>query len=127
MTAEQHPNNVVAISRNAIFLQMKKKIKFVSFSLFCFLNLTVLTEIAEMKLKDESQLVEITIKFKHHVYQLCLKYQKYYKKQISMTWKSKLEILFDFHSRQKLYFFNEQMNSFRISIINAGKKIRKQS
>ena len=39
MTAEQHPNNVVAISGNAIFLQMKKKIKFVSFSLFCFFEL----------------------------------------------------------------------------------------
>ena len=81
MTAEQHPNNVVAISGNAIFLQMKKKSSSLyHFHCFAFLNLTVRTEIAEMKLKDESQLVEITIKFKHHVYQLFLKYQKYYKK-----------------------------------------------
>ena len=39
MTAEQHPNNVVAISGNAIFLEMKKKFKFVLFSLFCFFEL----------------------------------------------------------------------------------------
>ena len=72
MTAEQHPNNVVAISGNAIFLQMKKKSSSLyHFHCFAFLNLTVRTE---MKLKDESQLVEITIKFKYHVYQLFLKY-----------------------------------------------------
>ena len=41
-----------------------------------------------------------------------------------MTSKSKLKILFDFYSQQKLYVFNEQMNSFRISIINAGKKTK---
>ena len=80
MTAEQHPNNVVAISGNAIFLQMKKKSSLYHFHCFAFLNLTVLTEIAEMKLKDESQLVEITIKFKHHVYQIFLKFKKYYEK-----------------------------------------------
>ena len=80
-TAEQHPNNVVAISGNAcaIFLLMKKKSSSLyqslyNFHCFAFLNLTVLAEIAEMKLKDESQLVEITIKFKHHIYQLFLKY-----------------------------------------------------
>ena len=75
MTAEQHPNNVVAISGNAIFLEMKKKSSsFYYFHCFAFLNLTVLAEIAEIKLKDESQLVEITIKFKRHIYQLFLKY-----------------------------------------------------
>ena len=36
-----------------------------------------------------------------------------------MIWKIKLEIAIDFYSRQNLYFFNEQMNSFKISIIKA--------